>query len=38
MVIHSGPLGAREVVVLCTTPGKLSIAMVSHTNLAKPGI
>jgi hypothetical protein len=38
MVIHSGPHGARGVVVPCTTPGKHSIAMVPHTTLAKTSI
>jgi hypothetical protein len=30
--------GARGVLVPCTTPGILSIAMVLRTTLAKPGI
>jgi hypothetical protein len=38
MVIHSGPHGARGVVVPRTTPGNPSIAMVLHTTLAKHGI
>jgi hypothetical protein len=38
MVIHSGPHGAKGVVVLRTTPGNLSIAMVPRTTLAKSGI
>jgi hypothetical protein len=38
MVILLGPHAIRGVVVLRTTPGNLSIAMVPHTILAKPGI
>jgi hypothetical protein len=38
MVIHLDPRGARGTIVLHTTPGNLSIAMVSRTTLAKPGI
>jgi hypothetical protein len=38
MVIRSDPHGARGAVVLCTTPGNRSIAMVPRTNLAKLGI
>jgi hypothetical protein len=38
MVIRSGPHGARGVMVLRTTPGNLSIAMVPRNTLAKPGI
>jgi hypothetical protein len=38
VVTHVGSHGARGVVVPCTTPGNLSIAIVPHTTLAKPGI
>jgi hypothetical protein len=38
MVIHSGPHGAKGVVVLCTSPRNLSIAMVPCTTLAKSDI
>jgi hypothetical protein len=38
MVIHSGPHGARGVMVPCIIPGNLSIAMVLRTILVKPGI
>jgi hypothetical protein len=38
MIIHSGPHGARGVVVPRTTPEKLSIAMVPRTTLAKTDI
>jgi hypothetical protein len=33
-----GSHGARGAVVLRTTPGNLSIAMVPHTIITKPGI
>jgi hypothetical protein len=38
VVTRLGSHGARAVVALHTTPGNLSIAMVPHTTLAKPGI
>jgi hypothetical protein len=38
IVTHLGSHGARGVVVPCTTPGNLSIAMVPCTTLAKPGV
>jgi hypothetical protein len=38
VVSHLGSHGARGAMVPCTTPGNLSIAMVSRTTLAKPGI
>jgi hypothetical protein len=38
MVIRLGPHGVRGAVVLRTTSGNLSIAMVPHTTLAKSGI
>jgi hypothetical protein len=38
IVTHLGSHSVRGVVVPCTTPGKLSIAMVPHTTLAKPDI
>jgi hypothetical protein len=36
--MYSGPHGARGDVVPCTTLGNLSITMVLHTTLVKPGI
>jgi hypothetical protein len=38
IVTHLGSHGARRAMVPRTTPGKLSIAIVPHTILAKPGI
>jgi hypothetical protein len=38
VVTRLGSHGVRGVVVLHTTPGILSIAMVPRTTLAKPGI
>jgi hypothetical protein len=38
VVTHLGSHGARGAMVLCTTLGILSIAMVPHTTLAKLGI
>jgi hypothetical protein len=38
IVTHLGSQGTRGVVVPCITPGKLSIAMVPRTTLAKLGI
>jgi hypothetical protein len=38
VVTRLGSHGARGGVVLCTTPGNLSIDMLPHTTLAKPGI
>jgi hypothetical protein len=38
VVTRLGSHGARGVVVLCTTLGNLSIAMVPCNTLAKPGI
>jgi hypothetical protein len=38
VVTRLGSHGARGAVAPCTTPGNLSIAMVPHTTLAKPGI
>jgi hypothetical protein len=37
-VTHLGSHGARWAMVHCTTPRNLSIAMVPHSTLAKPGI
>jgi hypothetical protein len=38
IVTHLGSHGARGVMVPHTTPGIISIAMIPHTTLAKPGI
>jgi hypothetical protein len=38
IVTHLGSHGERGAVVSRTTPGNLSITMVPHTILAKPGI
>jgi hypothetical protein len=38
VVTRLGSHDARWAVVLCTTPGNVSIAMVLCTTLAKPGI
>jgi hypothetical protein len=38
VVTHLGSHGARGAVVPRTTSGNLSIAMVPHTTLTKPGI
>jgi hypothetical protein len=38
VVTRLGSHGARGVMVLRTTPGNLSIALVLRTTLAKPGI